>query len=397
MNISHRRVSIVNNDITYTWDSVPAIKYENWLKMTSPEKKEEFTVDGFPFFIQIEPTNYCNLKCPRCPAGGLGFERNKRHMKLEEFQSIIDDMEEYLLFITLWDWGEPLLNPDLPEMIRYASERDIKIVVSTNCNCHFFYDEAYMERLLRSGLTTLIVAVDSIRQDNYEKYRVKGNLNKSLEGIKRVVSLKKKIGVGPSITMRMVLMKQNEHELRDLRRLARALGTDRFSAKTVNPWYKTQDENIVPVNPRYRRYQYEKGTLQRVRIPFKCNIILRQCTIHAGGNVVPCCWHYNDDFTAGNVFTGGGLRKLWNDPSYQNLRKRVSLEKDSLPICSTCSFNYKPSRTGWFLQTVNLTQRRTDQFRYLLKRHIELNMNPKLLDGIIKTRDKMKALFRQTN
>ncbi len=388
-----RRVTYMNNDIVYTWDDVPEIKYQNWLKMTSPEKKEDFSVDGFPFFIQIEPTNFCNLKCPRCPAGGLGFNRSKRHMKLEEFRSIIDDMEDYLLFIVLWDWGEPLLNPDLPEMIRYASERDIKTVVSTNCNCDFFCDEGYMERLLRSGLNTLILAVDSIRQENYEKYRVKGDLNKSLEGIKKVVSLKKKIGTGPSITMRMVLMKQNEHELRDLRRLAKRLGADRFSAKTVNPWYESEDQHIVPVNPQYRRYQYEKGTLTRVRIPFKCNIILRQCTIHAGGSVVPCCWHYDDAVTVGNVFTDGGLRKLWNGPSYKDLRKKISLEKDSFPVCSTCSLNYKSSRTGWFLQTADLTQCRKDQYRYLLKRHIELNMNPKLLNGIIKARDKIKALF----
>lgn len=384
----------MNNDIVYTWDNVPKIKYQNWLKMTSPEKKEDFSVDGFPFFIQIEPTNYCNLKCPRCPAGGLGFNRSRRHMKLEEFKSVIDDMEDYLLFIVLWDWGEPLLNPDLPEMIRYASKRDIKTVVSTNCNCDAFQDEGYMERLLRSGLTTLIAAVDSIRQDNYEKYRVKGDLSKSLEGIRRVVSLKKKMGAGPSITVRMVLMKQNERELRDLRRLARRLGADRFSAKTVNPWYESEDEHIVPANPRYQRYQYIKGTLNRIRVPFDCRVVLRQCTIHSNGNVVPCCWHYNDDLNAGNVFTGGGLRELWNGPSYRNLRRRIWLEKDSLAVCSTCSLNYKPSRTGWFLQTVDFSQSRAGLYRYLLKRYIELNMNPKLLDGIIKTRDKMKALFK---
>lgn len=390
---SRGRITYVNNDITYMWDNVSGIKYQNWLKMSSPEVKDDFTVDGFPFFIQIEPTNFCNLGCPRCPAGGLGLERSRRHMKLEEFRSIIDDMGDYLLFIVLWDWGEPLLNPELPEMIRYASGRDIKTVVSTNCNGRFFHDEEYMERLLRSGLTTLIVAVDSVRQENYEKYRVKGDLNSSLEGIRRTISLKKRIGKGPSITMRMVLMKQNEHEVRDLRRLARRLGADRFSAKTVNPWYESQDEQIAPVNPLYRRYKYMKGTMKRIRIPFNCNVIARQCTIHSDGAVVPCCWHYNNDLNAGNVFTDGGLSKLWSGISYQNLRKRISLEKDSLPICSTCAFNYETSRIGWFLQTVDLTQSRANQYKYLLKRYIELKTNPKLLSEIIKIRDKIKALF----
>jgi radical SAM protein with 4Fe4S-binding SPASM domain len=391
-----RKVTIVNNDLTYSWGNVPETKYQNWLRMSSPEMRDDFTVDGFPFFVQIEPTNYCNLKCPVCPAGGWGFKRSKRHMKLEEFKSIIDDMEEYLLFITLWDWGEPLLNPQLPEMIRYAADRDIKTVTSTNCNCNFFHDEEYMERLLRSGLTTLIVAVDSVHQESYESYRKQGDLTRALGGIRKAVLMKKKLGTGPVITMRTVIMKHNENELRALRRLARELGVDRFSLKTFNPLYtsETSDKDIVPKNPRYRRYQYKKGTFERIRIPYTCDIVRRQCTIHSNGNVVPCCWHYDHDHTAGNVFTDGGLRKLWNGPSYQNLRNGISLEKDSFPICSTCSFNYKPSRTGWFLQTVDLTQSRADRYRYLLKRYIELNINPKLLNGIIKTRDKIKALSK---
>lgn len=188
---SKNQVSVFNNDITYTWKSVPDIKYENWLKMSFPMMANDFTVEGFFFIIQIEPTNYCNMGCPICPAGGLGFNRSRQHMKIDEFKSIIDDMEAYLLFIILWDWGEPLLNPQLPEMIQYATERDIKTVTSTNCNSNYFYDEDYIERLLRSGLSTLIFAIDSTQEDTYIIFRKKGNLQRSLEGIKRIVSLKK--------------------------------------------------------------------------------------------------------------------------------------------------------------------------------------------------------------
>jgi MoaA/NifB/PqqE/SkfB family radical SAM enzyme len=121
----------------YTWENVSEIRYQNWLKMASPKMREDFTVEGFPVFVQIETTNHCNLKCPICPAGGLGFKRSKKHMSLEGFKSIIDDMRDYLLFIVLWDWGEPLLNPDLPDMTRYAAEHDIKTVASTNFNCFY--------------------------------------------------------------------------------------------------------------------------------------------------------------------------------------------------------------------------------------------------------------------
>jgi len=393
---SSRQVTYLNNDILYTWEDVPESKYNNWRKMLSPKAGEDFSVDGFPFFVQIEPTNFCNLKCPVCPAGGFGFKRDRRHMKLDEFKSIIDDMEEYLLFIVLWDWGEPLMNPDLPEMIRYAADRDIKTVVSTNCNCNSFHDTAYMERLLRSGLTTLILAIDSIHQEQYETYRKKGNLHKALEGIKKTVAMKKQRGGGPIMLMRMVVMRQNEQEVRQMRRLARRMGVDRFSVKTMNPLYASESSEceVVPREPNYQRFEYKKGTYERIKIDFRCNIIYRQCTISSNGDVKPCCWWYDNDYPTPNCFRDGGLKQIWNGPAYNNLRAQVASDKDVIHYCRRCSLNYKLSRTGWFYQTLDLTTSRLDQSRYLLKKHIELNMNKNLLNSMIQTRDRVKRLFR---
>lgn len=389
------RVTLVNNDIAYFWEHVPDEKYQNWLTMSNPRINEDFSTDGFPFFLQIEPTNYCNLKCPICPAGGWGFKRKRRHMTLEEFRSIIDDMDNYLLFLTLWDWGEPLLNPELPAMIRYAAERDIKTVVSTNCNSNLFHEEEYLESLLRSGLSTLIFAVDSIHQDVYAQYREQGNIQKAIGGIERAVALKKKIGMGPLLMVRMVVMKQNEHEIGAMRNLARKIGVDRFSVKTMNPLYisESSDKNIVPRNPKYRRYQYKAGTYERLKTPYRCDIIFRQCTIHSNGTVVPCCWWYDDEYATNNVFTDGGLTRIWNSQSYRELRRAVLENKDAFLYCQTCSFNYQFSRTGWFLETVDLTQSRVAQYRYLLKRHIELTMNPELLRMLLQVRNKIRSLF----
>lgn len=394
---SEKRVTFVNNNILYSWDSVPEIKYENWLKMQEPVVREDFSVDGFPFFIQIEPTNFCNLKCPVCPAGGFGFKRKKRHMKLKEFQSVIDDMENYLLFITLWDWGEPLLNPDLPEMIRYAAERDIKTVTSTNCNCRSFHQGDYLERLLRSGLSTLIFAVDSPSQDSYQVYRKKGELNTALDAVRKSVLMKKKLGSGPLLVLRMVVMKHNEHEIRAMRSLARELGVDRFSLKTMNPLYTSEssDSEIVPSNPKYQRYAYKKDTFERIKIDYKCDIVPRQCTIHSNGDVAPCCWWFDNDYMTNNCFTDGGLTKTWNSSPYRNLRRRLADNKDSIRYCRTCSMNYQFSRTGWFPEMLDLTKNRREQYIYLIKRNLELNMHPKQLQRLIRVKNTFRALLKR--
>ena len=227
-------ISFVHDSITYTWADVPFEKYNNWLQITKEAlNTKDYTAWGFPFMLQIEPTSLCNLSCPLCPTGRHELNRPYRHMRLNEFKSVIDDMEPYLLFLILWDWGEPLMNPELPAMIRYAAKRGIQTVTSTNA--HFLNDDAYAEELLNSGLTTLIVAVDSIGADRYKVYRKDGDLDRVLGGLNNAVSVKKRIGSRTLINVRMVVMKQNEHEIEDVLHLARVSGADLFTVKSLNP------------------------------------------------------------------------------------------------------------------------------------------------------------------
>jgi MoaA/NifB/PqqE/SkfB family radical SAM enzyme len=180
--------------LDFIWHSVPEKKIDNYLKMRNIQADaDNYVVDGFPYMLQVEPTNMCNLKCPLCPAGTNQLERPRRHMPLQEFKGLVDDMEDYLLFLILWEWGEPFMHPQLPEIIRYAADRDIKTLTSTNA--HFLDDAQYLERILTSGLTTLIVAIDSLEQERYSIYRKNGSLSKAVAGLKKVVRLKK--GLSP--------------------------------------------------------------------------------------------------------------------------------------------------------------------------------------------------------
>jgi len=80
-------------------------------------------VIGYPHFILIEPTNICNLRCPLCPTGRGEKGRSKGKMSLDKFKRIIDEIGDYLYDIELDNWGEPLLNKDIFELIRYANEK----------------------------------------------------------------------------------------------------------------------------------------------------------------------------------------------------------------------------------------------------------------------------------
>jgi radical SAM protein with 4Fe4S-binding SPASM domain len=349
-----RQIKLVHDGIQYTWDKVSAEKYQNFVLITNEDlNTRDYTASGFPFMLQVEPTSLCNLECTLCPTGRRELNRPYRHMRLNEFRSIIDDMERYLLFLVLWDWGEPLMNPELPSMIRCASERGIKTVTSTNA--HFLNDESYIEELLNSGLTTLIVAVDSVSSDNYEIYRKSGDLDCVLGGLSRAVSIKKRIGSKTLINVRMVIMKQNEHEIAAIECMARDAGADVFTVKSLNPscGIVAKDEELLPTNPQYRRYEYIPGTFERVRTEAICRRVWTMSNIFSNGDVVPCCYDFDSEMKVGNAFEKP-FTQLWNSSAYSDLRKRIYNDMHSISKCNHCGVNFKLAEYGWFVKASDL-------------------------------------------
>lgn len=355
-------IHIVFDALDFIWDNVQAKKYDNFMKMRDMEADPGcYQVNGFPYMLQIEPTNLCNLKCPLCPTGLNKLERERRHMPLDEFRSIVDDMQDYLLLLILWEWGEPFMHPDLPEMIKYAADRDIKTLTSTNA--HFLHDKDYLERILTSGLSSLIVAIDSLEQEKYEIYRKGGILSKAVDGLRKLIDMKKRLESNTLINLRMVIMKQNEHELPKIRRFAKEIGVDVFTVKTLNPscGLDAADSELVPKNKKYRRHEYHGETFERVRIDTHCRKMWFMCNISANGEVIPCGYDYTSELKVGNLNTTP-LSQIWNSPEAINLRKKLYFHQDTLPLCKGCTINYKLSEKGWFPVAINFNESIVDNF-----------------------------------
>jgi radical SAM protein with 4Fe4S-binding SPASM domain len=386
-------VTFVHDTVEYTWNSLPEKKYRNWVRIHHEQLNTlDYTAWGYPFMLQIEPTNACNLRCPLCPVANNDLGRSPRNMKFEEYKSIIDDLESYLMILILWDWGEPFMNPDLPRMICYASQRDIRTVTSTNA--HFLDDEAYVEAILRSGLSTLIVAIDSARDNNYEAYRQRGKLNKALSGLQKVVEMKKKLCSNTLIHMRMVIMRHNEDELWSLRRMARDIGVDRFSVKAVTPGYREPDTDMekqfVPRKLKYRFYAYKRGTYERIRVNNICRRPWEIASILSNGDVVPCCWDYDDSMKVGNVFEEP-FTKIWTGAAYRELRKKILHERQNLAKCTICPPSFKLSKSGWFPVVTDFTNSPLGYFKSSLKKYIRTSLGWKMLSTVNR---RLKKTFR---
>src|SRR5437868_14816442 len=80
---------------------------------------------GYPVSISFEPTTSCNLRCPECPSGLRAFTRPTGMLQRDFFSETIDQLSKDLLYLVFYFQGEPYLNPDFLNMVKYASSKKI--------------------------------------------------------------------------------------------------------------------------------------------------------------------------------------------------------------------------------------------------------------------------------
>jgi sulfatase maturation enzyme AslB (radical SAM superfamily) len=92
---------------------------------------------GKPFFVSLEPTAVCNLACPQCPTGKGDVKRGVNFLDINTYKSIVDEIAGTTAILSLYHQGEPILHKSFAEMVRYATDRKIYTVTSTNGQLHW--------------------------------------------------------------------------------------------------------------------------------------------------------------------------------------------------------------------------------------------------------------------
>ena len=291
-------------------------------------------VRGMPLTLMLEPTNYCNLNCPLCPTGTGLLKRKKENLSFLKFKKIIDELGPEIIHLRLWNWGEPLLNPEFYKMVEYAKK--FKIFVNTSTNS-FFLTKENAKKIVDSGLDELIVSLDGASEKTYRKYRKAGSFAKVIGAIKTLVEEKEKQETNlPRIKLQFIIMRHNEHEIKKILKIAKDLGVDELFFKTVGVMDINVKEDIkkyLPLNAEYSRY-LESGELKMQRN--MCDYLWSEATINVDGSVVPCCRDAQNKYVLGNIFKQK-FREIWNNKKYIEFRKQVLNNKNKILLCKGCS------------------------------------------------------------
>lgn len=194
---------------------------------------------GKPYWLTIDPTNFCQLQCPFCPTGANRGVRDKATMDFAHFERFMEAAGPCAVHIDFMNWGESLLNKRLPEMIAVAKRYGAEVKLDANLNDA---SAQLLERLVLSRLDCLSVSVDGLTQQTYGRYRVGGRLDRVLANLKTISRLRRELNSAtPLIIFQFLVFRHNEHEVPQVEAFARAHGADR--ASLVSPF--------MPSDPAY--------------------------------------------------------------------------------------------------------------------------------------------------
>jgi radical SAM protein with 4Fe4S-binding SPASM domain len=294
---------------------------------------------GMPISYSIEPTNHCNLQCPECPSGLGTLTRPLGLLKQDDFKKLVDEIKDTAFYIQLFFQGEPYINKNLPEMIRYAQSKNIYISISTNGH---FINEKNVNFVLDNAPDKLIFSVDGLDEESYQKYRVGGTFKQADEGLRSLIKRKKERRLKkPFVEFQFIVMKQNEHQLDDVKKYCKDVGVDKLVFKTMQISSYENAMKFLPSNNKYRRYTLENHSFKiKNEIKNHCFALWRTSVITWDGRVVPCCFD-KDAVNEIGILNGKSFSNVWSSNEYSNFRNKILSSRKSVPMCTNCTEGLK--------------------------------------------------------
>lgn len=310
--------------------------FKVWVSYHISKNTKKVSSIGFPISMAIEPTTSCNLRCPECPSGLRQFTRPIGMLEPSFFKKTIDEVYQELIYLTFYFQGEPYLNPNFLDMVKYASDKGI--YTSTSTNAHYLNKEQ-AKKTVESKLDRLIISIDGTTQETYEQYRIGGQLLKVIDGTRNIIEAKRALKSNtPHIVFQFLVVKPNEHQLEDVKKLANALGVDEVVFKTAQVYDFEHGNSLIPDNIKYSRYKKNKdGTYSiKNKLLNQCWRMWSSCVVTWDGVVVPCCFDKDAKHQLGDL-KAQSFYELWQSAKYQGFRQSILKSRQEIDICKNCS------------------------------------------------------------
>lgn len=281
--------------------------------------KRRLISSEYPREINLETTNFCNLRCISCPQRGE-MTRKQGFIKMGLFKKIIGDSSGHVRNIQLHLFGEPLLHPDIIQQLRYAKSKKISLSIFTN---GALLNEEISKALAKYA-ERVVISFNGTTKKTYEKIQVGSNFEKTMEKIKFFLSYVKQHGKC-HVKLKFLQMKENEEEAKEF----------------IKQWKKYRAKNIIINVVKEHNWAGQLSNLppwqDKTNKRYPCYLLWKMMAIGWDGKVGLCCYDFNFPHIVGNL-EKQSIKEIWNSPEYRKVREiHITGKFHKLNLCKNCT------------------------------------------------------------
>jgi len=314
-----------------------------------PERLEEWIRRGItkPVTTEIDPSNRCNHYCPKCSGNRTDIDAE---LSLDYMKSIIDETSPFLKGMVFTGGGEPLMNPDTQNAIRYAKQSGMDVALITNGS---LFDEVDTGQLL-SDCLWIRVSIDGL---NPEHYSIRSGTNgkeyhKVWDNVKLLAETKSKIDSKCAIGVAYLTENETLEQLFKFAVKGKDFGVDYVQFRpfhhsttnlleeiTICKTLASDNFKVIASEEKYRdeKFDYERAFGDEFRF-----------VISASGGMYPCCYTRGlEDFYLGNILPRG-FEAIWESDE----RKQVSENKLKSKSCPDMCYKDPLNQLLWEIRKV---------------------------------------------
>ena len=283
-----------------------------------------------PERVMIENTNICNANCVFCPHKVM--KRKVGVMDLALSKKIISECRQLNInYLTIYGFGEPLLDKYFFERVAYAKELGIPRV-TTNTNA-MYMDKKAVNNIFDSRIDEIYISFDAATEKTYQLIRPGLNFSTVENNINYLLKEKKKRGIKtPKIILSFVESQTNSKEVEAY----------------LEKWQNKVDGISISIIHNWTG-QIEAGITSNHGFRDPCRLLWTDMVISWDGKVPLCCNDYENRVILGDCRINT-IEEIWGGKILDTIRQdHINKNYSNVPVCSSCTYNYHHKSPWWVI------------------------------------------------
>jgi MoaA/NifB/PqqE/SkfB family radical SAM enzyme len=288
---------------------------------------------SFPYLVDIELTNRCNLKCIFC--GQQAMKRPKGFMSEKIFKKVADECAKFKTPIRFIRWGEPFLHPKIVEFVKYTKAKGLIVHITNN---GLAIKDRQIEEILETGVDSLIFSFQGATKKQYELMRDNNRYDELKANVLKMVE-KRGTNEKPFIHISSTMTDESEKEIAHFAdywsKIVDSVGIGKTNLSRLDGLQMESSEAAEKL-----RIVKKQETIKKYYSP--CTEVYQKLSVNWDGKISCCCGDFDNFLLVGDI-NKTSLEKIWEN-SYELKVFRDLLDRRmhrSLTLCSTCYSTYE--------------------------------------------------------